>query len=402
MRRDEAIPGAMEEGVRFVHLDELQYFRGRLAEDVMSDDGAILLPRGSDIAALLKAMPGVIKSLRRWKREYLPIIISPSVSGEEFETILKTIEPKIEMLDPELARRAIDQVDEVYSVISEHGQSKEGIEILSREAGRLAHNVVKSPQILLCLGKVKDSDEYTFVHSLNVALLSGYLASILRPGDEELVRVMTFGGLLHDLGKALVPQEILNKPGKLTDEEYGVMKTHAIQGTVTAVASGVSDGRILSVVRNHHERWEGDGYPDGLRGNRISFQARIAAVADVFDALTSKRVYKDPIKSREAVSMIMESSGSSFDAAIVRALLVTVGLYPPGSIVELSDGSMGIVTGVRHKDLLRPQVLISADFRGRRPDPPMIVDLSLGNDLYITRSLEDMGKGVTYKVSAAG
>lgn len=402
MRRDGALPGAMEEGVRFVHLDELHYFRGRLAEDVMSDDGAILLPRGSDIAALLKAMPGVIRSLRRWKREYLPIRISPSVSGDEFETILKTIEPKIEMLDPELARRAIDQVDEVYSVISEHGQSKEGIEILSREAGRLANDVVKSPQILLCLGKVKDSDEYTFVHSLNVALLSGYLASILRPGDEELVRVMTFGGLLHDLGKALVPREILNKPGKLTSEEYGVMKTHAIQGTVTAVASGVSDGRILSVVRNHHERWEGDGYPDGLRGNRISFQARIAAVADVFDALTSKRIYKDPIRSREAVSMIMESSGSSFDAAIVRALLVTVGLYPPGSVVELSDGSMGIVTGVRHKDLLRPQVLITADTRGRRPESPLIKDLSLEGDLYITRSLEDMGKGVTYEVSASG
>lgn len=388
------------ESVKYVRLDELSYFRGRLAEDILSDDGALLLPRGSDIATVMKSMPGIVKTLRRWKKEYLPIKISPAFSEEEYETVLRAIEPRTRMLDPGLARRAIDQVSEVYSVISQHGESKEGIHILSREADRLAEDIVKSPQILLCLGKVKDSDEYTFIHSLNVALLSGYLASILRPGDDELVKAMTFGGLLHDLGKAMVPPEVLNKPGKLTAEEFEVMKNHAIHGTVAAVASGVTDGRILSVVRNHHERWEGDGYPDGLRGNRISLQARIAAVADVFDALTAKRVYKDPIKSREAVSMILESSGSSFDGAIVRALLVSVGLYPPGTVVELSDGRMGIVAGVRHKDLLRPQVIISADRQGRRPESLSIVDLALGEDLYIARPLDDMGKGVNYDLSS--
>ncbi len=395
-RTSGALPELSDEGIKYVHLDELRYFRGRVAEDIMSDEGALLLPRGSDIGAIIKAMPGLTKSLRRWNKEYLPIKISPSVSEEEYENILRTIEPQTRMLDPALARKAIDQVGEVYSVISQHGETREGIEILSREADRLARDIVKSPQILLCLGKVKDSDEYTFTHSLNVALLSGYLASILRPGDNELVEAMTFGGLLHDLGKDMVPPELLNKPGKLTAEEYETMKTHPIHGTVAAIASGVGDERILSVVRNHHERWEGDGYPDGLRGNRISLQARIAAVADVFDALTAKRVYKDPTRSREAVSMIVESSGSSFDAAIVRALLVSVGLYPPGSVVELSDGSMGIVTGVRHKDLLRPQVMLSAEPDGRRPDSLSIIDLSLVEDLYITRSLDDMGKGVSY------
>lgn len=402
VRLEEAFPGDNGENIKYVHLDELRHFRGTVAEDILSDDGALLLPRGSDIGAILKAMPGITKTLRQWKKEFIPVKISPSLTEEEYEAILRAIEPKTRMLDPGIARRAIDQVGEVYSVISQHGESKEGIKILSREADRLAGDIAKSPQILLCLGKVKNSDEYTFIHSLNVALLSGYLAAILRPGDQELVKAMTFGGLLHDLGKAMVPPGILNKPGKLTDEEFGVMKTHSLHGTVAAVASGVTDGRILSVVRNHHERWGGNGYPDGLRGNRISLQARIAAVADVFDALTAKRVYKDPIKSREAVSMILESSGSSFDAAIVRALLVSVGLYPPGTVVELSDGSMGIVTGVKHKDLLRPQVLISADRQGRRPESVSIVDLSLGQGLHIIRSLDDMGKGVTYWPSVPG
>jgi len=384
------------DNVRYVPLDDLCHYRGRVAEDIISEDGALLLPRGSDIPAILESMPDITKTLRRCNREFIPVQVSADIAEEEYETVLRTVEPKTRMLDPGLAGRAIAQVEYVYGRISEDGNSREGIATLAKEADRLARDVVRSPQILLCLGKVKESDEYTFIHSLNVGLLSGYLASILRPGDEELVKIMTFGGLLHDLGKAKVPPEILNKPGRLTSEEFEVMKTHSIQGMVSAVASGVDDRRILSVVRNHHERWGGDGYPDGLRETRISLFARIAAVADVFDALTAKRVYKDPMKSREAVSMILESSGSSFDGAIVRALLVSVGLYPPGTVVELSDYSVGVVTGVRNKDLLRPQVFLSVDPRGRRPESPTIIDLSLGSDLFIRRSLDDMGKGVVY------
>lgn len=207
---------------------------------------------------------------------------------------------------------------------------------------------------------------------------------------------MTYGGLLHDLGKAKVPPEILNKPGTLSKEEYEVMKSHSIHGTIIATASGVTDGRVLSVIRNHHERWEGGGYPDGLRENRISVYARIAAVPDVFDALTAKRVYKNPIKSRDAVSMILESSGRSFDSAIVRALLVSVGLYPPNTVVELSDYSIGVVTGARNQDLFRPQVFLTMDSEGKRPRETAILDLALQEKLFIRRALEDMGKGVFY------
>lgn len=261
--------------------------------------------------------------------------------------------------------------------------------------------MLRSPQILLCLGRVKDADEYTYVHSLNVALLSGYLANILHPGDRDLMEAMTFGGLLHDLGKARVSQEILNKPGKLTPDEFEMMKAHSIQGMIIAVSSKVGDRRILSIIRNHHERWSGDGYPDGLRENRISLHARIAAVADVFDALTAKRVYKDPIKSREAVTMIIESSGKSFDPAIVRALLVSVGLFPPGTMVELSDGSIGVVTGARSTDIYLPQVLLTTDSMGRRVEGNTIIDLALQRGLFIRRALDDIGKGVRYELAKA-
>ncbi len=384
--------------LKVVPVCELHLYRGRTADDVLSEDGALLLPKGSSVPTILTAIPGIQDTLLSWNIESLPLLINHEISEGEFEAIVRAVEPKTALLDPALAGRAIHQVEEVYQRIAENNPSKEGIETLSREAKNLTAEVLRSPQILLCLGKVRDADEYTYVHSLNVALLSGYLANILHPGDRELAEAMTFGGLLHDLGKARVSQEVLNKPGKLTPDEFEMMKGHSIQGMITAVSSGVEDRRILSIIRNHHERWSGDGYPDGLRENRISLHARIAAVADVFDALTAKRVYKDPMRSREAVTMIIECSGKSFDPAIVRALLVSVGLFPPGTTVELSDGSLGVVTGARSTDIYLPQVLLTADSLGRRAEGNTIIDLALQRGLFIRRSLDDIGKGVRYEL----
>ena len=385
--------------LKVVPVCELHLYRGRTADDVLSEDGALLLPKGSSVPTILTVIPGIQDTLLTWNIESLPLLIDYQISEGEFEAIVRTVEPKTALLDPALAGRAIHQVEEVYQRIAENNSSREGIETLSREAKKLTAEVLRSPQILLCLGKVRDADEYTYVHSLNVALLSGYLANILHPGDSELVEAMTFGGLLHDLGKARVSQEVLNKPGKLTSDEFDMMKAHSIQGMIIAVSSGVEERRILSIIRNHHERWSGEGYPDGLRENRISLHARIAAVADVFDALTAKRVYKDPIKSREAVTMIIESSGKSFDPAIVRALLVSVGLFPPGTMVELSDGSIGVVTGARSTDIYLPQVLLTTDSTGKRADGNSIIDLALQRGLFIRRSLDDVGKGVRYELA---
>ena len=385
-------------GLRHVPVSDMHMYRGRIAHDILSGDGTLLLPKGSSVPAIFTAMPKIQHILLEWEIGTIPLLIDTEITEGEFDAIVRTIEPKTALLDPTLAGRAILQVQEVYQRITENNPSRDGIDTLSREAKNLAAEVLRSPQILLCLGRVRDADEYTYIHSLNVALLSGYLANILHPGDRELVEIMTFGGLLHDLGKARVSQEVLNKPGKLTPEEFEMMKNHSIQGMILAVASGVEDKRILSIIRNHHERWSGDGYPDGLKENRISFHARIASVADVFDALTAKRVYKDPIRSREAVTMIIESSGKSFDSAIVRALLVSVGLYPPGTVVELSDGSVGVVTGARSSDIYLPQVTLTADSEGKIPGEQRLIDLALQKELFVRRALDDAGKGVRYEL----
>ncbi len=377
--------------------DELPAARGRIAEDVISPEGAVLVPRGSEIVAVLRGAPGLPDQLRRWGIGRINIIRSVDVSFEEFRELLERVEPAIDRLDPDLARHTLCQVQDVYTRIVSGEEQQEAVWGLVREGQTLAREVAKAPQIVLCLGRVRSWDEYTFVHSLNVSLLGAYLASRLAPDRPKLAESMAVGGLLHDVGKAFVPLEILNKPEKLTDDEFGVMRRHPEYGEKIARESGVSDPGILSVIRSHHERWDGCGYPDKAIGDMAPLEARIAAVADVFDALTTKRIYKDAMESRAAVSLIIESTGTHFDGVVVRSLLRQLGLYPPGTVVELSDYSIGVVVGAMDRDLLRPKVLIQVDGMGRRPsESARFVDLNAGDGRYIVRAYDDLGKGGDY------
>ncbi|MDI9370646.1 MAG: HD-GYP domain-containing protein [Synergistaceae bacterium] len=380
-----------------VPISDLHMYRGHVVEDVVSPSGSLLLPSGGDIRELLHSMPSAVKNLSQWGIETVLLSVSYNISEEDFKIILENVRPKIRVLEAEVAHKTIAQVDEVYTRITENGTLGEGAYHLAQQAAILSEEVSRTPQILLCLSKVKDSDEYTFVHSLNVALLSGFLARKLEPDDGELAAVVTYGGLLHDLGKARVPQGVLNKPGKLTSEEYEIMKQHSALGYEVARNSGISDTRVLSVIRSHHERWNGRGYPDGLKSRDIPLFARLTAVADVFDALTAKRVYKEPSTSREAVSLMLKSSEGDFDWDIVRLLLVSVGLYPPGTIVELSDYSTGVVIASQSTDLMRPTIHVFADREGKRVPPEgRLIDLSAQTELYVRRTLDDLGKGTSY------
>jgi HD-GYP domain-containing protein (c-di-GMP phosphodiesterase class II) len=136
------------------------------------------------------------------------------------------------------------------------------------------------------------------------------------------------------------------------------MRHHPL-GEELAQRGGVTDPLILSVIRSHHERWQGGGYPDNLSGSEIPLLGRVGAVADVFDALTSKRVYKEPSAKRQALNLLVDHAGDHFDPHIVQTLLAAIGLFPPGSVVELSDGRVGVVLASAERDLIRPRVLVS-------------------------------------------
>jgi putative nucleotidyltransferase with HDIG domain len=380
---------------RRISLGELrEYMTGpaQVAEDIVTVHGLVLVPRGTSLASLLSSVDDLEKNLRRWGIFSILITIHNKVDIQVLQEVLESTEVNLAHLDPELARNTIEQVDNVYGRIVEGAVNPEGYAHLIDQGRALAREVSQTPQVMLCLGRVKNWDEYTYVHSLNVALLGGYLASRIYPDQPEIAECLSMGGILHDLGKARIPKAVLNKPSALTKEEFDIIKKHTEYGEELAIANGVEDRRVLDVIRGHHERYNGEGYPDRLVKDQIQKEARIAAVADVFDALTAKRVYKEPMESRVAVSMMIENMGTHFDPEIVRVLLLSIGLFPPGTAVELSDGSLGVVVGSRGKDLVRPQVLVQIDPVGRKVEGIRIIDLSLTESLFIQRSLQDVGK----------
>ena len=380
---------------RRISLGELrEYMSGPacVGEDIFAANGVVLLPKGVELASLIASFDDLEKNLRHWGVFSIPVTIRNKLSLQELEDILRSAEANLSTIDPQLARETVEQVGNVYERIVDGMCNPEDVTQLAKQGQNLAKEVAQAPQVMLCLGRVRSWDEYTYVHSLNVALLGGFLASKLFPNDSEVAECLSAGGILHDLGKARIPKEVLNKPAALTNEEFDIIKRHPAYGEEIATSNGVTDPRILTVIRGHHERYNGKGYPDALAKERTSIEAKIAAVADVFDALTARRVYKDPIESRVAVSMMIDNMGEHFDPEVVRVLLLSIGLYPPGTAVELSDGSMGVVVGARGKDLLRPQVLLKIDSVGHKIRDIQIIDLSVNSSFYVRRSLLDVGK----------
>jgi putative nucleotidyltransferase with HDIG domain len=365
-------------------------------EDVVSRNGAVLIPRGTKLSTISKSA-SVKNSLQLSKIESIAILITKQLEDIDLVSATNQSDFNFAKVDPKLAKDTINQVTEVYSRISNGNCESKDISGLIDRGRSLAETVTQAPEIMFCLGHVRGSDEYTSVHSLNVALICGFIANKLFPNNEEMVQRLAIGGILHDLGKAKIPNEILNKPGQLTVAEFDVMKMHPIFGEEIARSFGIHDQRVLSVIRNHHEKFSGNGYPDVLPKEKISIEAKIAAVADVFDALTAKRVYKEPMGCRNAVLVMIEKMNMSFDPAVLRTLVLSIGLYPPGITVELTDGSIGIVVRNSEKDLVRPEVMISVDKYGRKVEDVQILDLSKSNELiFIKQVLKDHDKIVTY------
>jgi putative nucleotidyltransferase with HDIG domain len=329
-----------------------------------------------------------MRQLRRRGIETLLVSHEEEYSLDALQKIMQKMKlPFSKELDRSLTGQAVSQVENVYDRIAATGVVDEEDFSALVDTGRvIAREVEKVPQVLMSLSDIRSFDEYTYVHSLNVALLAGFIAKKIQPETPELVEIATVGGLLHDLGKTRIPQAILNKPGALSEEEFLRVQDHPAAGEFLARRGGVENPQILSFIRHHHERWNGGGYPDKLQGEAIPVSSRVAAVADVFDALTTKRVYKDAHHNAKALQMIIENTGTHFEKNIVRILLSSIGLYPPGSIVELNDGSTGVVVGIREKDLFRPQVLLQSDPEGEGYLEPRIIDLhESGPELFISK-----------------
>jgi len=220
-------------------------------------------------------------------------------------------------------------------------------------------SVLRNPGALLSLCRIKEADTYTFQHSVSIcALLVSFTNALGMPAD--LVHEAGLGGLLHDIGKMKIPNEILNKPGKLTEQEFTIMKSHAaFSRDLLSGVPGISD-MVIQIAGEHHERMGGGGYPAGIPGEGISQIGRMAAIVDVYDALTSNRVYHKGMEPSEVLKKLLEWSGSHLDGDLVQQFIRTLGIYPVGALVRLSSGRLAVVVE-QSEDLLRPTVRLVFD-----------------------------------------
>ncbi|MBY0577366.1 MAG: HD-GYP domain-containing protein [Gallionellaceae bacterium] len=239
----------------------------------------------------------------------------------------------------------------------------------------IAASVMRHSGALISLVRLKDKDHYTYMHSVAVSALMVSLARQLMLDDVQ-VRQAGMAGLLHDIGKMAVPLEILNKPGKLTDAEFEVMKGHPAAGRKMLLESSGIDDVVLDVCLQHHERLAGNGYPDYLRDEQISMYAKMGTVCDVYDAITSSRPYKSGWEPADAIRKMAEWSKGTFDQRIFEAFVRNVGIYPIGTLVRLQSGHLAVVTEQTEKSLLVPMVKVFFSIKSNARIAPEVLDLS--------------------------
>ena len=236
-------------------------------------------------------------------------------------------------------------------------------------------SVIRTPDALMWLTQLKAKDEYTSQHSMNVCILSVAFGRFIGLAEDEL-NDLGLCGMLHDMGKMLIPDEVLNKPGKLVCKEIEVMKQHSFLGMkILKRSKGNVPLSVINVAYSHHERLDGKGYPRGLSNEQLTLATRIVAIADMYDALTSDRVYRNGRSHLEAINILTKMTDSHLDYALVLKFIECLSIYPPGCIVKLNTDEIAIVVEINQDEKLRPRVLLllGAD---KQPRKEKLIDLS--------------------------
>jgi len=295
----------------------------------------------------------------------------------------------------ELERAAQICLQSKRAVISMFEEARMGKAVDTGGAQKLVEEITDSvsrnPGALISLARLKTADDYTYMHSVAVCAMMVALAKQLGL-DERETRLAGIAGLMHDLGKAAMPMDVLNKPGKLTDAEFAIIKTHPEEGYRLLQTGTDVDPMVLDVCLHHHEKIDGSGYPKGLKGDEISLYAKMGAVCDVYDAITSNRPYKAGWDPAESLRRMAEWSKGHFDARVFQAFVKSLGIYPIGSLVQLSSGRLGVVVEQTGKSLTTPAVKVFYSIKASKRIPPEVIDLSAagGADKIVSR--EDPAK----------
>ncbi|TDY00543.1 HD-GYP domain-containing protein [Thiohalophilus thiocyanatoxydans] len=247
---------------------------------------------------------------------------------------------------------------EVESIIRTGGPLP--FELFKQPAQNLVQSVTKTPDAYIWLTQLKKFDSYIYKSALTAAIWATALGNKLGIVEEELQN-LAIGCMLMDIGKLSLPPEILHKPGRLTNEEWEQMKTHVDLGLERLQSNAQYPSSVLDIVRTHHERLDGSGYPNGLKGDRISLFGQIAGMVDQYVAVTNPRPYAETISPSKAEEMLYNQRGTLFDEMLVEYFIQALSTYPTGSLVELSSGEVGIVKAQKSGHNLRPDVILLLD-----------------------------------------
>jgi putative nucleotidyltransferase with HDIG domain len=333
----------------------------KLARDVILDDGRILLLKGFIIK------PRYIQRLKAYKVE--------SVYVEE-ETV------PIEKADEELIYEdAFTNIKSIMEGIRRGGPLE--VEAVKKTVNDLIHHIMNEDTVFTALAGIRDIDNYTFLHCVDVCIYAIITSKALgMPYDE--IRELALAAILHDIGKCKVPLEILNKPDRLTDDEYFVIKNHAIYGMEIIKNTPGLSPRISKIVCQHHEKWDGTGYPVGLKSFDIDRGARIISIADVYDALTANRVYRKRYMPHEAAEYLMSQSELHFDPKILKTFIDNIAIYPEDVVVMLNTGEIArVLPTPRGIMSMRPIVSVITKKDGPPVLSPYTIDLQKNPTVFV-------------------
>jgi len=367
---------------------------GVIGDEIIVDDVPV---------ARAEALAGLIRRLKQISIER--ITIERGVSREEVATLLEavtaievktgeepapfpalkhirvgrvTVQDRVESDPADMAafRRMYSQAVTVAQTVWDTAKSEGQPDPNAARAmiDGLAQAVSQNRTALLALATLKDYDNYTFTHMVNVSILTMGQARALGI-DGSLLREFGLAGLMHDIGKVKTPLEVLNKPGRLTDEEFVMMRRHVVDGAEILRATPEIPTLAPVVAFEHHLRLDGTGYPFGVKRSALNVCTMLCSIADVFDAMRSQRKYQDAQPTARILEVLKHEDGAQFDNRLVRRFVQLVGIYPAGNLVRLNTGESAVVTKIYAPDPHRPRVKVVLDKAGARVDFPYEVNL---------------------------
>lgn len=339
-------------GFMLANEHDLQHILDAKVAELWIDDS-----RGIAVAPALQPDPSLPPSLRSIASKPIPHRVALNQEVSRALKLCTHSRAVVEKMFSDLRMGLVIEMEQVSALV-----------------GEICDSLSRHPDALISLARLKTRDEYTYMHSVAVCALMIALARQLGL-PPALVHEAGIAGLMHDVGKVVIPLTILNKPGALSDEEFATMRSHSQSGANMLLKSQHFSARVMDVCLHHHEKIDGTGYPHRLAGSQISLFARMGAVCDVYDAVTSDRPYKEAWGPAEAIHRMAQWQGH-FDEKVFQAFVKCVGIYPVGALVRLQSGRIGVVTEQHEKSLLTPKVKVFYCANSHQPIAHTTVNLA--------------------------